>query len=149
MLARQTGDAPLILLIDDDPQCRRDLGEALEACGLRPLAAESGEKGLELLSQRDFAAVITDWQMPGLDGLGVAEAVRAANRGVPVVMITGAAEWAWAAGEARARGVCRCLRKPIDLRALLDCLRGVIELERSADHTMVGGPPDPGVAAGA
>ncbi|MFH1059954.1 MAG: response regulator [Pseudomonadota bacterium] len=125
----------MILLIDDDPLCRLDLSEALTICGLRPLAADSGERGLEMLRQRDIAAVVTDWQMPGMDGLAVAEAVRRTRPQIPVVMITGAVEWAQAAEAAQAQGVCRCLRKPIDLRALLDCLRGVVGGNRNRAAT--------------
>ncbi|MFZ5586348.1 MAG: response regulator [Thermodesulfobacteriota bacterium] len=126
MDAGQGDGGPLILLIDDDPDCRRDLGEALIACGFRPLAAESGERGLKLLEHHDIAAVITDWQMPGMDGLAVAEAVRLSRCGTPVVLITGSPDWRGAAETARRHGVRRCLRKPLNLRELMSCLGGVL-----------------------
>ena len=142
MASGRQGERPLILLIDDDPDCRQDLGEALSACGLRPLTAESGQRGLELLKQCDIAAVITDWQMPGMDGLAVAEAVRGAGCGAPVVLITGAADWRRVAQAARARGVRRCFRKPLDLRALLDCLRGIIGDDWGDGRATAGARPE-------
>jgi len=148
MDAGQGGGGPLILLIDDDPHCRRDLGEALMACGLRLLTAENGERGLELLERNDIAAVITDWQMPGMDGLAVAEAVRLGRSGTPVLLITGSPDWRGAAETARRHGVRRCLRKPLDLRELLGCLRGVLNDARSEGRDAAGAPRDLAEAAG-
>lgn len=148
MDAGQGDGGPLILLIDDDPHCRRDLGEALIDCGLRLLTAENGERGLKLLEQNDIAAVITDWQMPGMDGLAVAEAVRVRRCGTPVVLITGSPDWRGAAETAQRHGVRRCLRKPLNLRELISCLWGVLYNTRNQGRSAAGAPRDLAEAAG-
>jgi signal transduction histidine kinase len=85
-----TGARGRVLMVDDRP----DNLLALEAV-LEPLAAElvragSGEEGLRALLAADFAVIILDVQMPGMDGFETAELIKAREktRHVPIIFLT-------------------------------------------------------------
>lgn len=78
-----------ILIVDDSPVDRR-LAAALVARrgGLRAASAGDGREALDFLAREAPAAVVTDLQMPGMDGLELVEQVRRLHPGVPVVLMT-------------------------------------------------------------
>ena len=78
-----------ILIIDDDKTFRIILKETLIKEGYYMLEANSGEKGLEMVKSEHPDLVITDFQMPGLSGLDVLQAIIKMKTGIPVIMITG------------------------------------------------------------
>jgi len=78
-----------ILIIDDDKTFRIILKETLIKEGYYMLEANSGETGLEMVKSEHPDLVITDFQMPGLSGLDVLQAIIKMKTGIPVIMITG------------------------------------------------------------
>jgi CheY-like chemotaxis protein len=97
---RVAGAAPMVvarrgtlLLVDDDPLVLASTAAMLEDLGHRVVEAASGAAALERL--RAGAAidlVITDYAMPGMTGLQLAEALRRLRPGLPVLLATGYAE---------------------------------------------------------
>ena len=84
-----------IVVIDDDRAFRLSTAALLRAEGHRVDVAESGAAGVELLRAAATAGmaydlVLLDLRMPGVDGLGVVEALRSWGEGVPILMISGA-----------------------------------------------------------
>jgi PleD family two-component response regulator len=78
-----------ILLVDDDDLELALMADRIGAAGFEVARAMNGEEALELLGQQWFPLVITDWQMPVMDGIAFTEALRA--RGVDdtyVIMLT-------------------------------------------------------------
>lgn len=118
--------SPVVLVIDDDPDCRRDLGEAVEAMGYRAITACDGESGLELLRRGPVAVVITDWQMPGMDGMAVALAIKHSSQAPPVLLVTGAVHWRPRADELRDCGILERLNKPVDIKRLRERLAELV-----------------------
>ena len=84
-----TTPAPHLLVVDDDPVSARYLYKTIRAQGWRCDCAGSGEQALTLLrgSGGRYGAVLVDWNMPGMDGLQTMEAIRAANRDAPPVVL--------------------------------------------------------------
>ena len=80
-----------VLIIDDSLSFREALREALEAAGYHPVTCESGEEGLQRLTQIRPALVVVDGLLPGIDGITVVRRLRldAAFRHTPGLMITG------------------------------------------------------------
>jgi CheY-like chemotaxis protein len=83
-----------ILVIDDHPDLARTIRTILERDGHRVVVALGGQDGLDAfrLAQQQgepFAAVITDFSLPDLDGLMVAAAVKQMSAATPVIMLTG------------------------------------------------------------
>ncbi|SAL86844.1 two-component regulatory system sensor kinase [Caballeronia arvi] len=58
-----------VLLLDDNEMNLSSLQFALELAGHRVLAAEDGRKGLQLLAANCAHVIVTDWQMPVMDGV--------------------------------------------------------------------------------
>jgi len=80
-----------ILIVDDDPVQRRLLEAAVIRMGHEAVTAESGEAALQLLDGAKAGAmrlVVLDLVMPGVDGLGVLEAMRARGIDLPVIVQT-------------------------------------------------------------
>jgi CheY-like chemotaxis protein len=78
-----------VLVVDDDDFFRGREQEVLNRAGYLTMGAADGQEALALLSMGAFDLVLTDWQMPRLDGIGFIRALRAAGIRIPVVMIFG------------------------------------------------------------
>ena len=77
-----------ILIVDDDPDIHRLLLAALEAPGRQIETASDGPEGLERVTAAPYDLVITDVNMPGLDGLAVLERIHAIRPGTRVMVMT-------------------------------------------------------------
>ncbi len=82
-----SGPAPLILLIEDEPQMRRFLRVALEGSGYRYLEAATGQEGLVLAVQHRPEAILLDLGLPDMDGLALMASLREWSR-TPVIVIS-------------------------------------------------------------
>ena len=114
-----------VLLVDDDPTARAMLAAALgETLGHQVVTASSGEDALVAALQFSPQIVITDWVMPGMSGLDLCRALRAAEWGkkMYILMLTGL-DAREDVAEAFEAGVDDYLGKPVDLRMLRGRLR--------------------------
>lgn len=80
--------APLVLLAEDDWGLRDLLAEVLRAEGYRVLAARDGAHALAQLDGEPPAVVVTDLQMPRLDGIGLIAALRERGVAAPAVLLS-------------------------------------------------------------
>jgi len=78
-----------ILVVDDDKVLADNLVEYLSKLGYQASPAYGGREGLTEFEQGDFQLVITDLKMPEMDGMELLEAVKALDRRVVVMVITG------------------------------------------------------------
>ena len=80
-----------VLLVDDDPDDLFALAVVLEPLGLNIVKAESGSEALRHLLKQDFAVIVMDVLMPGMNGFAALRMLRRdpATREIPVVMISG------------------------------------------------------------
>ncbi len=83
-----------ILVVEDEPEMRRNLVTILRLSGFVPIAAENGEVGLQLARQEHPDLIICDVMMPGLDGYGVLRALRSEPEmsAIPFVFLTAKGE---------------------------------------------------------
>jgi two-component system cell cycle response regulator len=82
-------DSLRILIVDDDEMALTLIGDQLEARGFDVVRASNGQEALVLISERFFPVLLTDWQMPLMDGIELTKRVRA--RGIHetyIVMLT-------------------------------------------------------------
>ena len=77
-----------ILIIEDEQRIASFIGKALRAAGHAAEIAASGEEGLALVESSEFALVILDVGLPGIDGFEVLNHLRATGNNLPVVMLT-------------------------------------------------------------
>jgi DNA-binding NtrC family response regulator len=90
MTAEATTEAPLVLVVDDEPMLRRLVREVLTRSGNEVVDVESPDAALEVLRDTPVDLVLTDIHMPGFrSGLELVKDVRDEHPGVPVIVITG------------------------------------------------------------
>ncbi len=79
-----------VLLVDDREENLLALEAVLEPTGCRLVSVRSGDGALRALLKDDFAVILLDVQMPGLDGFETAELIRARerSRAVPIIFVT-------------------------------------------------------------
>ena len=102
-----------VLVVDDDPTISKSFDRVLARKGYVVTSAENAQEALNKVSKENYDAVFADIKMPGgMDGIEVAEQLRAKHPWTPVVIITG---YGSADHEARAAaaGVSGFLRKPL------------------------------------
>ena len=116
-----------VLVVDDDPVIGKSFDRVLSGKGYAVITAANGEEALTKLGAEDYDVVYTDIKMPGMNGLEVAERVRAKKPWTPVVIITG---YGTAEHEARARaaGATRFIHKPLSPAMIEGSAREAIEI---------------------
>ncbi|HEX6722657.1 MAG TPA: ATP-binding protein, partial [Burkholderiaceae bacterium] len=118
-------EAPLVLVIEDDPSDQAQLTRILHSAGYQVEVAATAERALQMASARRYDAITLDLLLPDRSGLEVLNALRSGgpNRDVPVVVITVVTETSALAGFA----VNDVLTKPIrphEVRSALQQLGG-------------------------
>lgn len=106
-----------ILFIDDNESQRDILTGFIKKVGYQVTNCDNGEKGIELVKRNCFSLVITDYKMPGMNGLEVLQEVKRINPEIEVILITafGTIEDSVSAMK---QGAWDYLTKPIDLEEL-------------------------------
>ena len=87
---RVRSQGPRVLVVDDDPEERGRMAEALSARGLDVRTATNGREALRMVEDAAPDVVVLDWVMPVMDGVGFLNRLRQ-NRyhtGLPVVVVT-------------------------------------------------------------
>jgi CheY-like chemotaxis protein len=118
-----TDGAPLVLVIDDDPDALAICDWALRAEGYRTVTATSGAAGLASLERVRPALVVLDLAMPGTDGFAVARAIRARQdlADLPILIFTGLSRDA--ERQAMAAGGTAFCSKPIEPHEFVAAVR--------------------------
>jgi two-component system capsular synthesis sensor histidine kinase RcsC len=128
-----------VLVAEDNPINQRILREQLEQLGCHPVMAGNGEEALEHWKRRGFSLIVTDLNMPGLDGYGLVRALRESGARVPIYGATANADPA-ELQRCREAGMEGIMVKPITLLALRRVLAGVAG-ERDPGNALVRDPP--------
>ncbi|MCP3101430.1 response regulator [Myxococcus sp. K15C18031901] len=119
------------LVVDDSQAMRRSIMYALQRIsGVVCTEAQDGAEGLKLLTQGRFDLVLTDINMPLMDGLKLIRHIRQAtdHRHVPIIVIT--TEGAAADRErALALGASAYLVKPVQAKVVMDTVRDLLKLD--------------------
>ncbi len=113
-----------VLLVDDEPSVRAALKELVQARGWEPLVARSGPEALELVDRAD--AVVTDFSMPGMDGMELLRAVRERDETLPVILLTARGSERLAVRAIKA-GAYEYVPKPFDVDEMLLALGRALE----------------------
>jgi two-component system, chemotaxis family, chemotaxis protein CheY len=115
-----------VLTVDDSRTMREMLRVTLSQAGYRVVQAEDGMHGLEVLAGEDPAVIVTDINMPRMDGYGFIEEVRAdpRHRAIPILVLSTETD-ADKRNRARMAGATGWIVKPFVPAKLLDAVRRV------------------------
>jgi two-component system chemotaxis response regulator CheY len=115
-----------VLTVDDSRTMREMLRLALTDAGYRVVQAEDGVHGLEVLSDETPDVIVTDINMPRMDGFSFIEEVRGdpRYRGLPILVLTTESD-AEKKTRARMAGATGWIIKPFDPVKLVDAIRRV------------------------
>jgi two-component system, chemotaxis family, chemotaxis protein CheY len=116
-----------VLCVDDSASIRQMVSFTLESAGYSPTTAVDGADAITKLESQSFSLVITDLNMPNLDGIGMIRKLRAMPKhaGVPVVMLTTESDEAKKA-EGKAAGATGWIVKPFDQAKLVAVVNKLI-----------------------
>jgi PAS domain S-box-containing protein len=125
-----------ILLVDDQPGNLLALEEVLTELGHHLVKARSGEEALALMLHHDFAVMVLDIQMPGLDGFDTARQVRSLDRGrdTPIIFLTAYQDPRFPMEQAYALGAVDYLVKPLAPIVLRAKVAGFVELFQKTEQ---------------
>jgi FixJ family two-component response regulator len=121
----------VISIVDDDCIVREAMADLIESLGYEVTTFESAELFLESGSLTNTSCVITDLNMPGLDGLELQSRLIAQGHPIPVIFVTAFPEERFRK-RAMAAGAVGFLSKPFVEEALINCVEGA--LNGSAQH---------------
>jgi two-component system chemotaxis response regulator CheY len=135
-----------IIVIDDNAFMRRLIRGLLFGFGVREVyEAEDGASGLDSILAYKPDILITDWEMPILDGIEVTRLIRqqdaSSNPFLPIILVTGYSEKARVI-QARDAGVTEFLVKPISAKRLHDRILSVVAFPRPFIRTRTYFGPD-------
>ena len=115
-----------VLAIDDSRTIRNLVRKAMEEAGFDCTTADDGVQGVERFAEVEHDVVITDINMPRMDGFGVIDAIRGGgtNRSVPILVLTteSAEELK---SRARQAGATGWIVKPFEDKAIVSVVRRV------------------------
>jgi response regulator RpfG family c-di-GMP phosphodiesterase len=121
---------PRVLLVDDEPNLLDGLRRVLRS-RFHVVTATSGDEGLHLLSGDDvFAVVVSDFQMPAMNGAEFLTHARALQPDATRVLLTGQADISGAAAVVNGGGISRLLLKPVPADELITTLAAAAEQHR-------------------
>lgn len=110
-----------ILVVDDENHVRSLLSEVLSSEGFEVSMAKDGKDSLDQMAARSFDLVITDIQMPNLDGIGLLKQMKLAGRKEKVIIMTGS-RLGKDLSEEEAPPVLMRLQKPFRVNKFLDAV---------------------------
>jgi DNA-binding NtrC family response regulator len=123
------GAMATILIVEDEAKMRRLLELNLGEEGMTTFSAGEAEEGLKILRRETIDLVLTDFKLPGMNGLEFLKAIRKINSDVPVIMMTayGSVE---AAVEAMRNGASNYVLKPFPLEEITLVIRKELDVRQ-------------------
>jgi len=115
-----------VLVVDDDPVVSKSFDRVLSNKGYEVVTAQNAAEALERIRLSEYDMVFTDIRMPGMDGVELAETVKARRPWTPVVIVTG---FGTKENEQRAKaaGVTAFLHKPLSPEMIEGCASDTLQ----------------------
>ncbi|BCV37234.1 sigma-54 dependent transcriptional regulator [Shewanella indica] len=115
-----------VLILDDEPHIGTVLSQLFELEGISAKASTQPKEILRHLSRDWMGVVITDVNMPGMDGISVMQQIKQLDADLPVILITGFGDIAMAVSAVK-QGAYDFLEKPFNNEHILDVVKRALE----------------------
>ncbi len=125
-----------ILVVEDDFNLRSALSDTLSLAGYQTHLAETGEEAMTACGRQHFSAVVSDINLPGMDGHTLLDLIRKETPETPVILITGYADAEKAVAAMRA-GASDYLVKPFPAARLLKRLQSITHQTTSPTNALI------------
>jgi DNA-binding NtrC family response regulator len=122
-------ERPTVLVVDDDRNTRETLKRGLTREGYEILTAEDGSKAVPILQDREVDLIITDYKMPGMDGLRLASTAQVVSPSAAVIMISAFASVDTAVSAIK-QGIFDVIEKPMKMRDVKKAAARALESRR-------------------
>jgi len=125
-----------VLIVDDEKNIRLTLSQSLEALEVVTETAANGEEGLAKLKEKEFALILLDLKMPGMDGMEVLRQVSEIRPDIRIIIITayGTIE---SAVEAMKLGAADFIQKPFASEEIRELVSRVMDREKLDEQKAV------------
>jgi len=115
-----------ILLIDDDKISREYVKNIIERLNIKELfLADDGEIGLKIFKEKSPDIVITDIEMPNLNGIAMSHEIREFDKKTPIIILSGHEEEHTILDAINSGGINKYLVKPIKANKLLQVIKDI------------------------
>ena len=131
----QTGDGPVVYVVDDDASFLRGLGRRLRASGFQVREFDSAEAFLKQRRAGEPGCAIVDLHMPALDGLGLQDHLSARHDALPLVFLTGGGDVRTSV-HAMKRGAIDFLTKPVIGEELVAAVTAALKRDEEQRHAL-------------
>lgn len=121
---------PTVLVVDDDITLTVSIVFLIEQMGMKALRAFDAEQALEIIGKNEVDAVISDVNMPGMNGIELLRKIKQYKHELPVIIMSGDAD-TWTTDEALREGAVAVLEKPFGNDILLSMLRIAMGMEEA------------------
>jgi CheY-like chemotaxis protein len=116
-----------LLIVEDDDLTRKFLTGFFGTMGYSVSVAATAEQAIRIAGDVMPGLVLTDFQLPGMDGIGMVRSLKNAGHRVPFILISGFLTEDVEA-EAKDAGIALVLRKPLELSMLQDSVRSLLPI---------------------
>lgn len=122
-----------ILAVDDEPDILESLRDILEACGpnLRVLTARNGRDALDILRRERVDLILSDYKMPGMDGLEFLAEKRKLGSDAPAILITAFPDLDVAIKAINEAGIEHFITKPFSPGTVIEVARSILQEQRA------------------
>jgi DNA-binding NtrC family response regulator len=121
---------PLVVCVDDDADVARCVARSLRKEALRPLSTTEPEEALEWILDNEVAVLVSDFEMPSMNGVELAARVKKLRPSTVRILLTGHVTAETAMSGINEGGVFRFLPKPFDSRSFVAVVRDGIAHHR-------------------
>jgi len=115
-----------ILVVDDEPNYLIIMSELLGEEGFETITTDNGRQAMEIAESADIDLVLTDMQMPGMDGFSLLKSIKSSKPNLPVIMITAYGEVEKAV-RAMQNGAFNYITKPFNNDELVASIKKALE----------------------
>ena len=115
-----------ILVVDDDETIRSAVSDILEKIGLKVSSAGNGEKGMDLFVNSKFDLVVTDFDMPGMNGIDLANKIKTKSPSTVILLMTGD-EKEFILSRIKDTGIDQAIFKPFTFREMAEAVQRLLQ----------------------